>query len=1639
MKELRQAVRLLVVVFSLVFVSSNVFAVTYNFSDTTIGRDDDDPSADGGKIYYASATDDTVTLDGTITVSGEVIFKAADGRTLTISVGGVSSTDVFMHSTSTYTVLTDVPEVLTGQCGHLCFCPDAGGQIIVDVTQDFYLTGSNINTDESIGDIARDGSNELVMTFTGQGQTVFKIADNKSMICTSMHMEGEETGSPTFVENTSTGSGVSIYVAMDDTAARAETAGINKVVFQRGSGYSTGGTNEAIFELALNSYLMFVSNNIDGKDATSEQYAGIAFDVSNDQKGRLKLKLSGPTTYATYTDGAMNLSGLFLSDGTGDYTTAGAYTEPNDFRSYVNFSQHAGSKAYMRVIDELAFADATYKAAVEGDSPYNVGGSPSRRGLLISNTCKSIPTFASDPYGDAGWYYQDVPFTGTNHLGNKNIRPGFVLGINGHIEVFHNTFIEYEAGATNQDFAPADYSLNTLVASITAAGVLDVGLVFKQHNGSAFFVDGLGDTYVGATLLTEFEAHSDADILRHAEITLLGDSRLTVRAPILGSTGLYNKLKVPVTGETTGDGVYVMDIEGWLTTRSEDDDAAAPTLTFGRHIGTSADKAGQFRMASLWRSYDDREILNETEAADSYISRPLTANSAYYRYDRPAIFTNASFDFVDLHYHHEDITRDVQVDPSTALPAIVGGEKATFRADVLGVTNPDITFFRPYDSTLHLHESLCMSGVRLAMREKKEAGQSDAKNETKIIFYNHGDILDTTNKGWGRALILGTKKNEVASGGTSIYTENAYMNIFRHNEETDLLVTLSLQTADEFALAANDSEKAMQLIYMANDSYIDVGWTTTQGIFKDSSDTTVYPWDRSSLGDQDTVACIPPGASYQFDLDTATIPPATFSLDGDLIYLGGKNTSGTGSPDVITATDMGRVIYMNHGAKITIGSDTTVTPTQPYVAFSDAAIAMRVWKASTDGLNTIINLPRDQMHLAKAIQPYGMKMNTLTDLLVTTDKYLSFTSLTGSGLGTEVRIAWDKVEPVPGLEIMGYSDFWKAFNESRAIAIDTTPVTMPTYGLIKMTTDDYLDQLLVSGATAANPFSIYLSGDSSGHAQVREIASAASDYLVPGEGANARIFLDHGARLGLGSRDWNEHSDNAWSLLGKNRVALRPNGSCIIDVNSDLVIADPQPIVPTTDFGGIDATALAAGIEDHRVTFFSHDTREIRIPSGQEFDLSAFGQQTTSEYATQKVELAGKVRLIFEPGSALRFPDMATSQSSLYPVLYVNQESEVIFEGIQDDENTFAWDESSDTDRARIKIYGCGQIWVNKRAKLHLNDGAMLAIESDSTTPRTDVTLSLQREAEVLIGDENHAGGSFQIGNPTSVDDSYINFKLRLDGAKSFFHIGREGFVGFGAGTVQRSYNRINGRSSSPNWKFKKLYNVSQAHVALLRGIINHNNIYDGSSKEGSLWTFGPVTTSTGYRVEVGPDEATIRGGGNLLYLSDDLTNLELYSTATALVYDTALDNGKYNIMAPSLEMAQTTHLETQDANTTIDRADAGNASESDLIGGFLFEGPQTDAFLFLGASDIKAQGTQNTGETKQYGSSKYVSLGKTQFEHRVGYMYLADGATNGTIVRTNQYNVDGPSNAEDLGMIYGALKGANSENEGIPTAYTIP
>lgn len=1711
---------------------------------------------------------DEVDFDGqNIFIKGNVYFKAQSGETLHVNIGETTASSYvsiqpFANrtvqlgtalTTETHPVLfaheqTNDDIESTRDYGHLCFCPDAGGTIEVNLFKDLYLTGSNYGQEGEVNIQGFDGSGgaltigsddnstDLTMSFTGDGQTIFKFADGKALIMDSAKWDTVNDVHIFTDMRPGVNTGVRAFVAMDQNKNAVVTEGKNKVVFQR-IDYN-GGDQNTIVRVGRNSFWTYVSNNIDGLDTTAESYAGVAFDVSNTGEGRFELQITGSDSEGSYVDGSMQICSSFLGyiDDTDpenptpvpavdytnpfDFTGLDPLTRRNDFGETtwtgIDYSQPAGSQAFLRIVDNLAYAsDSDYRDAldpVSGEVGFKTGGAYTRRGLLIVNNNFSIPPFASNPYGDAGWFNINGPVDGVNKV--LPYRPGCILGVNGHVEVNHNTFIEYEALSPNIEIDPPNNGFTELDTKLTNAGITDPGTVLKKHNPSAFIMDGL-ETILRfehpismATIdppvpLVHFQAHLDENIVRHGQMSLYGNASFTCHAPLLTNQGTYDGFRVPVPdeldgqgqvvtfGETPGEGVYVMDIEGFSSVRTIDDDNVVDPDGIGWHAGTNRTKEGVFRLGSIFRTFDDREAQSHLDLVPVFTTRPLTEGALYSRYDKPTIFTNASFDFIDLDFHNEDITRDVIPDPLQADPIIVGGEKATFRADVELNPNPDITFWRIYNTRIHCHESMCISGTRILVRELpsfQTGTGEEGSNTSQIILYNHGFALDVNKKGHGRVFMFGTNNNEVAAGGTSNFLDSAYANIFRHTGHTAATGTtdtfknrdavLKLQTAAEVPAGVNTDEKSMHIMLLGNASYMDVGWTSTQGMIKDAFDITIYPFDHFPIQSV--------SQANQFLLKTDSTnddgstddgeKPAELNIDGDFIFFGAKGPNGEASPRTVDQFNLGRVLYVGHGGKFSIGSDTSGATPRPYIGFSEATVATRVWKNKDGerGLNATLDLPGDQMKLTNPIHPYDIDLNVVTDV---DQPHLSFRALAGQGLGSEVRIAWDKVVKIPipptaALPIQTILGSYSNFVGTRAITTLTDPVPMPASGLVFMGSGDSVDQLTVSGATPANPFQFYMTGDENGIAQIREVASVASGTLVPGEGDYAKMYLDGGSRLGLGTRHWNNESLGAWNRVGLSQILLHPNGDCKVDVNADLIAFDPQPLVPTENFGSQyeDTVNNVVVSPEHRVTFFAHDSRELRIPAGQELDLSAFGQAkelTAGDITgsatpvdlppfTQQIAAGGKLRLIFEPGSTLRFPDLGDLQAAVgepaktaaadllakMPVLYMNEESELIFEAIQDLENKPSWTDIAQTDRAKIRIIGCGQIWLNKHAKMRINDGAIVGVEADAQTPNTNVTISIQREGIMGIGDLNNPGGSFQVGNPADVAGTNIDFTLRLNGEASELLVGRNGFLGLGAGTVDRDSTRVN------NWTLAPLFNVRDIAVRNIKGVISHNRIFDGSDREASLMAMGPASGT--FLMEHGPTDAVIRGGGNIVYVRPDAATvpfaISIGSTVEALTEDVN-DNGRYTILNPSLNMKQIltpptgskidtivqpiTQANSENPAGTVDpdvkklnflKTTSGDVAS--LINGIRFQSGQVDFYKYFSSGGINEVLVQKP--------SRYVALGQTKFEERVGFV------KGGQITRSDGIAMQTGTKATD-GLELGTLRVATSDESANPTSFIPP
>jgi hypothetical protein len=353
------------------------------------------------------------------------------------------------------------------------------------------------------------------------------------------------------------------------------------------------------------------------------------------------------------------------------------------------------------------------------------------------------------------------------------------------------------------------------------------------------------------------------------------------------------------------------------------------------------------------------------------------------------------------------------------------------------------------------------------------------------------------------------------------------------------------------------------------------------------------------------------------------------------------------------------------------------------------------------------------------------------------------------------------------------------------------------------------------------------------------------------------------------------------------------------------------------------------------------------------------------------------------------------------------------------------------------------------------SNNILIGVEADYDTPKTDVTISIQRQARMLIGNETRAGGAFQVGNivdgggdglnARSVEGArptQVSFTLKMDGEKANFHIARTGFVGFGAGVVNKSGNPNGTAPDFENaWQLQSLHNVKNITLAITRGYFDHNEIYDGSSsaKNGSVLAIGPLdynsTTPLSsvnggrYTLSLGKsNEAFIRGGGNVVYMDagvphNDPIDLSILSLSADIIIG-GDNNGKYTILAPS-PMIRTYTVPIGSETITTTESSYSFASQTvstiDRQGGALNEFYATVSMPIYGGY-----------------KSKFVAAGKSS--SGVTAAYLLGSAPTSIIRRDVAVAKDkGTTVSPNLALEKGYFSGTGANRDGGPETLIIP
>jgi hypothetical protein len=226
---------------------------------------------------------------------------------------------------------------------------------------------------------------------------------------------------------------------------------------------------------------------------------------------------------------------------------------------------------------------------------------------------------------------------------------------------------------------------------------------------------------------------------------------------------------------------------------------------------------------------------------------------------------------------------------------------------------------------------------------------TDSHNVPKIIFYNRGREYDIN--GYGTMLQLGSQGNLAADGvTTSDLFADAFLDIYRAAPTVDAasdkqsVIRLSLETANEPTVTT--SEKALHMIYLANNSQIVMGWPTEEGdsgYAPSDFDSTIL----ASLKKSDPLNKL----GYRFS--TYENGVGHLRINGGPFYIGAGDEEQNLPPEKpVPGIDVGGVVYVNYGGKLTIADTNDV--------FIDTVVARRVTNRSA--ASGVVTLPGDQSH-----------------------------------------------------------------------------------------------------------------------------------------------------------------------------------------------------------------------------------------------------------------------------------------------------------------------------------------------------------------------------------------------------------------------------------------------------------------------------------------------------------------------------------------------------------------------------------------------------------------------------------------------------------------------------------------------------
>jgi len=657
-------------------------------------------------------TNDTLTLVETVRIKGDVEIRftgslpATESEVFEMNIGTAQTMDepvTISSYTSNSTTIADYSQLI--------FNIAQGKTIVVNVYADLLFRSVDALNGYDPEDVDSTGAPmPLFITVRGPGSLVFRLPSGKTI---SFGPPNPGHGAVDDIEADSPLSSVGVHVQVCMEQGHIDVYGNESIkprsqlVFEKWSYTPDEVNSDATLDTWVNwgqrSSFVFVSDNGQGvteywQDDNDNQtldvgenvlqpgYGSVAFDPSNSSSGRLILQLArGQSPIGNdFTDAGFNIYGALLVPTVPSTTRQAATIFNADFRTSVYFNQRAGLKAIMRIVDDVAHYEL-----VESEQDYNVYLAkeaawlartiPSRRGLVVINHNNTIPHFANnydlaDRIDDSVWAQ------------HNDYEPGFILGVNGILEVHAHLFLDYIANNSNQEItaAHADVEITHFADKV------------KKHNPAALYTDTLpyferrsnrqADQY-GLPISDIQYIGNSATAGSHPVIILKGDAGCFVRsaagyhsgalvrgiftqtktpehytlATVNGDEtqvmtvclgiGVYDGTHIPILDEnnisvmqtTELDGAHALDIEGTCSIVSEIGLQGQPAAGYFSVPSVEIDCAGRevaydnFEEWAAWQSW----LVEVPDQTPTTVTLPLSGRQMTFTQDTDITLTQS--------------------------------------------------------------------------------------------------------------------------------------------------------------------------------------------------------------------------------------------------------------------------------------------------------------------------------------------------------------------------------------------------------------------------------------------------------------------------------------------------------------------------------------------------------------------------------------------------------------------------------------------------------------------------------------------------------------------------------------------------------------------------------------------------------------------------------------------------------------------------------------------------------------------------------------------------------------------------------------------------------------------------------------